>query len=230
MSGDEVEEVVELGEVEERAWPAVVDLDARMPASQLAAAVVRERVLAAQDRAEALRDRRAAARDVRRAQAYLRLADTDPLTGALLRRPGMAAVTRAVAEARRRSSALAVLFVDVDGLKAVNDTTGHAAGDALLSAVGAALRLGVRAEDVVVRYGGDEFVVALPDLSLEDTVARLEQIRSNLTALAPGAAISAGSAQLQPGDSAESVIARADGAMYASRRRRARLPRRGARG
>jgi diguanylate cyclase (GGDEF)-like protein len=115
------------------------------------------------------------------------------------------------------------MFIDVDNLKAVNDAEGHAAGDALLAGVGAALRSAIRDGDLALRYGGDEFVFALPGLSSLHAVTRLGEIRVELASTSPTARISCGSAQLQPEDSANTLIARADTAMYAARRSARRL-------
>jgi diguanylate cyclase (GGDEF)-like protein len=117
----------------------------------------------------------------------------------------------------RTDSCLAVLFVDVDGLKSVNDTIGHAAGDRLLAAVGVALRSSLRSYDIVVRYGGDEFVCALPG----GTAAIVQQSSTRalraLAQLMPGATFSTGYSQLQPGEALESVVQRADADLYQRR-------------
>jgi len=112
-----------------------------------------------------------------------------------------------VAPARR--SLLA--FIDVDGLKAVNDSQGHAAGDALLRAVVESLRAHVRPYDVIVRYGGDEFICVMPDLSEVDARARFLSIRDALAS--PRAMRTTRSASAlarsNPSDSIGDVIARA---------------------
>ena len=101
----------------------------------------------------------------------------DDLTGALRRGAGIAAVDREVARARRHKSPLALAFVDIDGLKAANDRRGHAAGDKLIKGLAAALREGLRDQDLLVRYGGDEFVCVLPDTPAEGGRAKLDGIR-----------------------------------------------------
>jgi diguanylate cyclase (GGDEF)-like protein len=90
----------------------------------------------------------------------------DALTGLLNRRAFMELLPQALARADRSGSPLALLFLDLDGFKAVNDTLGHEAGDTLLRHAGAVLQQSVRQTDSVVRLAGDEFVVVLENLSL----------------------------------------------------------------
>ncbi len=87
----------------------------------------------------------------------------DHLTGALGRRAGRAAIQREMARATRFGETLVLIFVDVDGLKATNDDRGHLAGDSVLRATARCLTEGLRAYDVVMRFGGDEFVCTLSD-------------------------------------------------------------------
>ena len=93
------------------------------------------------------------------------LAQHDPLTGLPNRLLLHDRLSRAIASARRRASALAVLFLDVDRFKRVNDSLGHAAGDQLLKSIADRLTVRVRDSDTVCRYGGDEFVVLLPEVA-----------------------------------------------------------------
>src|SRR4051794_1142571 len=93
-----------------------------------------------------------------------RLAYTDPLTGLRNRLALDRDLDVALARAARRGDTIAVLYVDLDGFKSVNDRMGHQAGDAVLREVGARLRASVRAHDIVARVGGDEFVLAITDL------------------------------------------------------------------
>jgi diguanylate cyclase (GGDEF)-like protein len=102
----------------------------------------------------------------------------------------------------------------VDALKDLNDSQGHAAGDALLRDVPKAIISAVRSYDVTVRWGGDEFVCALSDVSLEVASHRVADIQCSLEALRPGASISAGLALVADDDTLESAIARADAALY----------------
>jgi diguanylate cyclase (GGDEF)-like protein len=167
--------------------------------------------------ADAAADRELAAADRLRAAEYLLDSYRDELTGALQRRSGCEQLRAETDRAHRTGSGLAVMFVDVDGLKSLNDTIGHAAGDRLLAAVGAALRCSLRSYDIVVRYGGDEFVCALPG----GTAAIVQQSSTRaLRALAqqmPGATFSTGQSQLQPGEALESAIQRADADLYQRR-------------
>lgn len=185
----------------------------------LLARVRAERALAERDRAAAAAERVAAARDLARARAYLLLAHQDELTGAMMRQPGLLRLQEAVAQAHATAAPMVVAFLDVDHLKVVNDSHGHAAGDELLREVGAAIGQALRSRDVVVRYGGDEFVCGLPNAVLGDALLRIEQVSDLLRRALPGARISFGLAALRPGESCESVIARADRDMYAARSR-----------
>jgi len=97
----------------------------------------------------------------------------DALTGLPNRRLLMDRLSLAIAHARRNTSSMAVLFLDLDGFKQINDTLGHDAGDALLSMVADRLVAAVREEDTVARMGGDEFVIGLWELSHADDVATL---------------------------------------------------------
>ena len=182
--------------------------------------LVEERLLAARDRAAAALDRREAALDRGRARAYLHETYRDELTGALQRKAGHEQLSQAVDRAHRSSESLVVAFLDVDHLKRVNDEQGHAAGDALLSAVGRALRKGLRSYDVVVRYGGDEFVCALPDLALTAARRRFDQVNAILEADSAGTPISLGLARLRPEEDVDGLVLRADRAMYRARKRR----------
>ena len=101
------------------------------------------------------------------------LALHDALTGLPNRRLLMDRLSLAIAHARRNKRTMAVMYLDLDGFKQINDTLGHDAGDTLLSMVAARLVAAVRQEDTVARLGGDEFVIALWELSHADGVAKL---------------------------------------------------------
>src|SRR5665647_3094385 len=101
------------------------------------------------------------------------LALHDALTGLPNRRLLMDRLSLAIAHARRNKGTMAVMYLDLDGFKQINDTLGHDAGDALLCMVAARLLGAVRQEDTVARVGGDEFVIALPELSHAEDMAEL---------------------------------------------------------
>ena len=116
-------------------------------------------------------------------QKLAEVAATDDLTGALRRSAGLAALQREIDRSRRvGGKGIAVIFLDVDRLKHVNDTEGHAAGDRVLVEVVAAIRKRVRSYDLVIRYGGDEFLCALVDVAPQDAERTLADIRRQYTA------------------------------------------------
>jgi diguanylate cyclase (GGDEF)-like protein len=145
-------------------------------------------------------------------------ATVDDLTGVLRRGAGLVALERDIARVRRSGTAmLTVAFVDLDGLKDVNDTLGHVHGDDLLRAVSNALVDGVRGQDLVFRYGGDEFVCIFPDARALAVRLRLNRIRDQLSERVGRRAFSFGTADLEPDDSAETLLGRADANLYEGR-------------
>jgi len=130
--------------------------------------------VAAIRRAQALETTRA---DNRRLEA---LATTDPLTRVLNRRALIDRLSAEVDRARRYSSGLTMLLLDVDYFKQINDTAGHLAGDSVLRQLGALLEDAMRKVDVVARYGGEEFVAILPETSAEGGVAFAERLRERI--------------------------------------------------
>jgi diguanylate cyclase (GGDEF)-like protein len=149
-------------------------------------------------------------------------ADVDPLTDLLNRRGFERELRRSLAYVKRHGVSAALLYIDLDRFKSINDRHGHAAGDALLKAIAMVLTRHVRSSDVVARLGGDEFAVLLWNLGETEaqTKARiLEDAIARTTAAHAGATVtigaSAGVAPLLPLDRAADVIDRADRAMYA---------------
>jgi diguanylate cyclase (GGDEF)-like protein len=174
---------------------------------------------AARDRGEGSRDRARAAQDREQAARDRARAGIDALTGALLRDRGLVDLQREIDRARRTDGRLVLAFVDVDGLKATNDLHGHAGGDQLLRDVGMALMTGLRSYDLVIRYGGDEFLCALTSTDVEGAGRRFDEMAKNLTVKNPQASVSVGLATLENPDTLDELIARADAALYAGRRR-----------
>jgi diguanylate cyclase (GGDEF)-like protein len=146
------------------------------------------------------------------------LAATDSLTGIPNRRAFLDRVSTAVNEAAWGHPTV-VCLVDLDGFKAINDAGGHAAGDAALQAITAALRGAVRETDTVARLGGDEFAV-LADVSISFSGEMLaERLREAVARVggSTGLTASVGVAEVQPGDDVEDLMHRADAAMYRSK-------------
>ena len=160
------------------------------------------------------------------------LAITDPLTGLLNRHGFSLAAGQLLAVARRQDLAVFALFVDIDGLKRVNDTAGHDAGDHLLHAVGTEIRKAFRESDVVARWGGDEFVVVGLGAGSEPAAVEIRLVERLLAnhecpqqwtpALSAGIARQA-AASLKPEESLARLVDSADADMYRRReiRRRA---------
>jgi diguanylate cyclase (GGDEF)-like protein len=181
---------------------------------------VNDRKVAADDRAQGSHDRQIAAED--RAQAAKDREDsgTDELTGVSRRGAGLAAIGREINRTQRVNGELVAAYVDVDGLKTINDTMGHAAGDALLIAVADSLRACLRSYDVITRVGGDEFVCVLPGIAMDHARRRFDAVSVMLAAGRSGATITVGLARLAAGDSAHDLIERADDEVSSARRRR----------
>jgi len=147
----------------------------------------------------------------------------DPLTGLFNRRYLDETLPREMSMAWRRKSPLCVVMLDIDGFKEFNDSFGHGPGDALLREFGRIVGERLRNSDIACRYGGDEFVLVLPDSSIADTHERVEQIRAFLKGFQIHYGeqvfdminISAGIAQTpEDGTTASEVLRSADEAMY----------------
>lgn len=158
----------------------------------------------------------------RRATAATRLAHRDGLTGLPNRLLLIKRLQRAIAEAYQLRQTLALLFIDIDGFKAVNDTHGHKTGDRLLAVIAARIAACVRFNDIACRYGGDEFVALLRSLDdpsiamgvaqdIRDSIARrcwIEGLAIQVTASVGVAVYPA------DGQTYDALLSHADAAMY----------------
>jgi diguanylate cyclase (GGDEF)-like protein len=168
------------------------------------------------DRVAFLRDHRADERDdlANARDRAAELADAGPQQWReSARRHG---AERRLAAADRSSASQDRL--DVDHLKAVNDEGGHLAGDRMLVQVATALKAQLRAHDLVIRVGGDEFVCVVAGLDRPVVAARLARVNDALSAATPPGSVSFGLAELRPGDTSESLVERADAELYRGRR------------
>jgi len=151
----------------------------------------------------------------------------DPLTGLYNRRFFNDALRRELQRSARRDTSMALLMIDLDHFKRVNDARGHEAGDRLLREVAAMLRRGVRAEDVIARYGGEEFMVLLPETGLSEGVVLAERLRMAFKELEVHhggeplgpLTLSVGvAARPESGTEVEELVQAADAALYRAKR------------
>jgi diguanylate cyclase (GGDEF)-like protein len=161
-------------------------------------------------------------------EALQRQAIRDPLTGLFNRRHMEDALEREVRRASRRVTPLCVLMLDLDNFKALNDSMGHEAGDALLRAIGEFLQSRVRAADIACRYGGEEITLILPDATLADARQRAEDLREAVKRIAVkdrgrsigNISVSVGLASFPDhGTSSEALLRAADAALYRAKER-----------
>jgi diguanylate cyclase (GGDEF)-like protein len=162
------------------------------------------------DRNTALADRGASARERQDSSV-------DFLTGVLHRGFGVVSLKRELKRAKRKNRPLVLAFVDVDHLKAINDSVGHAGGDRMLVQVADTLRANLRGYDSIVRYGGDEFVFAIMGLNVADAKRRVALVNAALAESCEHGSVTVGLAQLLPDDSLKELVARADAALYQAR-------------
>ena len=152
-----------------------------------------------------------------------RLARVDVLTGLSNRRDIEETLIGALSAARRHQSSLAILLIDIDHFKRVNDTRGHQAGDAVLTATGQALEMALRTEDSVGRWGGEEFLAVLPNTDAQGALIIAERLRAHAAKPGPGSTdprdaitVTIGAASWQSGGM-DALISRADHALYAGK-------------
>ena len=189
----------------------------RKRAAQSRTRAAAQRAAAALDREEAALDRRQAALDRAAAAEELALEGFDYVTGALRRRVGVAAIQREMDRTARSGESLVVAFIDVDGLKRVNDELGHETGDELLRETVNAIRNRLRSYDVITRIGGDEFVCSLSGQDLAGATERFDQISAQLAGGKTCASFTVGLTDRRRSDSVDDLIRRADEAMRQAR-------------
>lgn len=147
---------------------------------------------------------------------------TDPLTGALNRRGFDQACLRELSRARRSGAPLALVHIDLDDFKRLNDSLGHQVGDQALKSLVSVLHRSMRPSDVLCRFGGEEFVLMLPDTSLQAATAVATRFLREFSAQSvPGTSramtFSAGVVTIRIDESLEEAIQRADAATYAAK-------------
>ena len=162
-------------------------------------------------------------------EAYRRieqLAEIDELTGAFNRRSIMRVLDEEIARCARSGSTSAVALIDLDHFKRINDVHGHPIGDEALRTFAISMFANLRSIDRLGRYGGEEFLLVLPDLSQDQAMRALERLRGIIadldwSAFSPGmkVTISAGVTTMNPRENSDTLLARADGALYAAKAR-----------
>ena len=154
------------------------------------------------------------------------LAELDELTGSFNRRCIMRMLEDEIARARRSNTLCSMALIDLDWFKRINDAYGHPTGDEVLRTFAITLFANIRNIDKFGRYGGEEFLLVLPDTSSEGAARILDRLRSIIadldwSAFSPGlrVTISAGVATLAPNENPDAVLARADAALYSAKAR-----------
>jgi diguanylate cyclase (GGDEF)-like protein len=173
-----------------------------------------ERTRSSDDRLSSNADRVLSARE---RMVYL----VDELTGAHRRAAGLFELEREVIRARRTDQPFTLAFIDVDGLKAINDLNGHAVGDELLVLVADTIRNNVRPYDLLIRYGGDEFLCGMLGLDITEVTDRFDIVNAEL-AVGGRMSVTAGLAELREDEPLGDLIRRADDNLYERRKQQRR--------
>jgi len=150
-----------------------------------------------------------------------KLAALDALTGLYNRRSGEQRLASEILRAERTGRPLTILLLDLDGLKSMNDKHGHAAGDELIRTFAQGLNRAIRGSDLAVRFGGDEFLVLLPDCKLDEVryvLNRLSGHKMDYAGRSMTLSFSAGWANHRSGEGSEQLLKRADDALYVNKR------------
>ena len=162
-------------------------------------------------------------------EAYKRieeLAELDELTGSFNRRCIMRMLDEEIARAGRSAQPCSIALIDLDWFKRINDAYGHPTGDEVLRTFAITMFANIRGVDRFGRYGGEEFLLVLPDMAADNAVRALDRLRAIIadldwSAFSPGmkVTISAGVATLRPNENPDTFLARADSALYAAKAR-----------
>lgn len=154
-------------------------------------------------------------------------AKTDMLTGLLNRRGFEDAIAKPMEDARKKATPLTIIIADIDRFKRINDNYGHLTGDNVLKLLSKLLKNHIKGQDIAARFGGEEFIMALPETQMDGGVVLAEQIRTSLEKMRwqsknSGKDIgtittSLGVAQFIPGEDLNTLIARADKALYTAK-------------
>src|ERR1700735_60815 len=155
------------------------------------------------------------------ASEVYKLAALDQLTGLYNRRSGEQRLAQEISRAQRHGRPLTILLMDIDGLKQVNDTHGHAAGDTLLKGFADRLQRAIRGSDLAVRLGGDEFMALLPECRAEEVrhvLARIEGLEFEFNEEKISLHFSRGWTDYKPGESPQELLHRADQELYSDKR------------
>jgi diguanylate cyclase (GGDEF)-like protein len=156
-----------------------------------------------------------------RTEEVFKLAILDSLTGLYNRRCGEQRLAEEISRSQRYGHPLTVIALDLNRLKYINDTFGHAAGDELIKCFAGRINKAIRGSDLAVRQGGDEFLLLLPECKPEEVrhvLGRLSGIRLDLGEQTIPVEFSAGWTNYIPGESPEELLQRADKALYANKR------------
>jgi diguanylate cyclase (GGDEF)-like protein len=147
------------------------------------------------------------------------LAETDPLTGVYNRRKIEEVLRSEMERSLRYGSPLSLIFLDLDNFKRINDTYGHRRGDEILKAVARTVMEAVRRTDWVGRYGGEEFLVLLPQTTREGARRVGERIRRAVKDLRLGVTVSLGVTSFRPHDTLDTILERVDRAVYRAKKK-----------
>jgi diguanylate cyclase (GGDEF)-like protein len=164
---------------------------------------------------------------IQRLRVTERLANNDALTGVYNRRYMETALAKELSRSERTKSNLCIMVVDIDGFKSFNTRFGHTTGDSVLTEVARLLQRNFRAADSVVRYGGDEFLVIMPETDFSQATIAVRRLHGFLqqwnekygSVRGYTISLSAGTAQYQPGETVDDFIHNADLNMYAQKER-----------
>ncbi len=149
----------------------------------------------------------------------------DHLTGLYLRRYMNDVLENLIYSYSRYKKVFSIIMMDLDNFKSINDTYGHLAGDEVLRVIGSVLKTSTRKSDIPIRYGGDEFIVILPETKLDDAVIVAKKIKDKINSIKFKkneiefkCSLSLGVTQVKDGDTMESILDRVDQALYKTKK------------